>query len=201
MTTTDNLATSAASRLRLAVFASGEGSNAENIIRHCREADPRAEVALVVCNRAGAGVIRRAEALGVECALISRDDLQNPVRMGELLDARGIDAIVLAGFLLMIPPFLIHRYPGRIINIHPSLLPRHGGKGMYGRHVHEAVIAAGDTVSGITVHLVSEACDEGHILFQASVAVEPGDTAADVERKIHALEAAHYPRVIIETLL
>lgn len=187
--------------LRIAVFASGEGSNMENIVRYCRDTDRRAEVALVVCNRAEAGAVGRAESLGVDCAVISRSLLNDQAAMEALLDRHCIDAIALAGFLLMIPDFLIRRYRGRIVNIHPSLLPRHGGKGMYGRHVHEAVVAAGDAVTGITVHMVSEVCDEGRILFQASVAVDAADTAADVERKIHVLEAEHYPRVLIEALL
>lgn len=185
--------------LRMAVFASGEGSNMENIVRYCRHVDRRAEVALVVCNRAEAGAVGRAQSLGVDCEVISRSLLNDKAGMEALLEAYRVDAIVLAGFLLMIPEFLISRYRGRIINIHPSLLPRHGGKGMYGRHVHEAVVAAGDTVTGITVHMVSEACDEGRILFQAAVDVDAADSPADVERKIHALEAAHYPRVIMDT--
>lgn len=187
--------------LRIAVFASGEGTNAENIIRHCRRSEGRAEVALVVCNRPGAGVLRRAAELATECAVISRSQLENAGEMLPLLERHGVDAIALAGFLLMVPSYLVSRYRGRIFNIHPSLLPKYGGKGMYGRHVHEAVVAAGESVSGITVHMVSEECDGGSILFQASVPVDPSDTAADLERKIHSLEAAHYPQVILEALL
>lgn len=186
---------------RIAIFASGNGSNAENIIRYFQQQPRGAEVALVVCNRAEAGVLHRAEALGVEAVVMPKVSINDEAAMTTLLESRGIDLIVLAGFLLMVPPFLIARYPDRIVNIHPSLLPKYGGKGMYGRHIHEAVVAAGEKETGITIHFVSDACDEGRIIFQASVPVEPTDTPAEVEFKIHALEREHFPRVIAETFL
>lgn len=186
---------------RIAIFASGNGSNAENIIRYFHQHPHGAEVALVVCNRAEAGVLRRAAALGVEAVVMPKAGINDEAAMTALLESRGIDLIVLAGFLLMVPPFLIARYPDRIVNIHPSLLPKYGGKGMYGRHIHEAVVAAGEKETGITIHFVSDACDEGRIIFQASVPVEPTDTPADVECKIHALEREHFPRVIAETFI
>lgn len=186
--------------VNIAIFASGNGSNAENIIRYFRTEDHRARVVLVVCNRQGAGVIDRCRRLEVPCRVMSRDEINTPAGMLGVLDEYGVGAIVLAGFLLMVPPFLTARYPDRIINIHPSLLPKYGGKGMYGHHVHEAVVAAGERETGITVHFVSDRCDEGRIIFQASVPVSPTDTAADVEAKIHALEHRHFARVIAETL-
>ncbi|MDE5643195.1 MAG: phosphoribosylglycinamide formyltransferase [Muribaculaceae bacterium] len=182
---------------RIAVFASGSGTNAERIIRYFRDKnDAGAEVALVVCNRPDAAVLTRAAALGVPVELLGRQEICNREVMDAVFDRYGIDMVVLAGFLLMVPDFVIARFRGRIVNIHPSLLPRFGGKGMYGRRVHEAVVAAGERVSGITVHMVSERYDEGRILFQASVEVLPTDTAADVERKVHELEYRHYPEVI-----
>lgn len=188
-----------AARGRIAVFASGNGSNAENIIRYFREADRGAEVVLVVTNKADARVIARTGRLGVDCRVMTAAEIRDPERMLPLLESYGIDLIVLAGFLLMVPPFLISRYPDRIINIHPALLPKFGGKGMYGRHVHEAVVAAGERKSGITVHFVSEKYDEGRIIAQVSTAVGPSDTPADVEAKIHRLEQENFPRIIRET--
>lgn len=183
---------------RIAIFASGNGSNAENIIRYFRERPERGEVVLVVSNKAGAGVLERAARLGVESRVMTRAEINDPEIMSEVLESRGVDTLVLAGFLLMVPSFLIERYPDRIVNIHPSLLPKYGGKGMYGRHVHEAVVAAGERESGITIHFVNEHCDEGQIIFQATVEIAETDTPADVEAKIHRLEKLHFPRVIDE---
>ena len=195
---------SAASMKRIAVFASGNGSNAENIIRYFNTGagapSHGAEVVLVVCNRPGAPVIDKARALGVPVSIVTREMFNDEASMTALLESRAIDAIVLAGFLLMVPPFMTARFSGRMINIHPSLLPKFGGKGMYGRHVHEAVVAAGETETGITVHLVSDHCDGGDIIFRASTPVAPTDTAADVEAKVHALERAHFPAVIARWL-
>lgn len=184
---------------RIAVFASGNGSNAENIIRYFREADRGAEVALVVTNKAEAGVIGRAGRLGVDCRIMTPAEIRDPEIMLPLLESYGVDLIVLAGFLLIVPQFLIARYPDRIINIHPALLPKFGGKGMYGRHVHEAVVAAGECETGITVHFVSEKYDEGRIIAQVRTDLSPADTPADVEAKIHRLEQENFPRIIRET--
>lgn len=186
---------------RIAVFASGNGTNAENIIRYFQSADHDAEVAIVVCNRADAHVLQRAERLGVPSHVISRDMLRNQEAIMSLMYRYDIDFIVLAGFLLMIPPFLVEHYKRRMLNIHPSLLPKFGGKGMYGDKVHKAVVAAGEKETGITIHYVSEQYDEGDILFQASTPVETGDTPEDVARKIHELEQIHFPRVIAGALL
>ena len=185
---------------RLAVFASGNGSNAENIIRYFQADDRNAEVALVVCNKSDAKVLERAEKLGVPAIVVPRRDFNNEDFMTGLLRDNGIDFIVLAGFLLMIPDFLIKLYPEKIVNIHPSLLPKYGGKGMYGSHVHEAVVAAGEKESGITIHMVDENCDGGRIIFQTTVPVTPEDTPDDVAAKVHALEYEHFPQVIEKTL-
>lgn len=184
---------------RIAVFASGNGSNAENLIRYFNDGTRGAEVVLVVCNRPGAGVIDRAERMGVPVRVMSAPEIRDAGTMLGVMEEYSVDIIVLAGFLLMIPSFLTERYDGRMVNIHPSLLPKFGGKGMYGRHVHEAVVAARETETGITVHLVSDECDGGRILFQARVGLSPEDTPESVERKIHELERLHFPRVIEET--
>lgn len=181
---------------RIAVFASGNGSNAENLIKYFNDRREIAEVALVVCNRPDALALRRAQALGVAAVVMPRDRLNDPESIIGVLTAYGIDFIVLAGFLLRVPEFLIGQYRGRIVNIHPALLPKFGGKGMYGRHVHEAVVAAGERETGITVHHVSERYDEGRVIFQAAVPVSPADTPADVERKVRDLEMRYLPEVI-----
>ena len=187
--------------IKIAVFASGNGTNAENLISHFNTCPPRGgQVSLVVCNRRGARVIYRASRAGVPVEVMSRDEINNPHTMLALLDRYSVDAIVLAGFLLMVPPFLVEAYRGRIINIHPSLLPRYGGRGMYGMNVHRAVVAAGDNATGITIHHVNERYDDGAVIFQATTAVAPGDTSEDVERKVHLLEREHFPRVVEEAL-
>lgn len=183
---------------KIAIFASGTGTNAENIIRYFQSARCGIEVALVVCNRPGAGVIERAEALGVPVRVMPAAEIRDPRIMLAVLAEYDVELIVLAGFLLMVPDFLLERYEGRVINIHPSLLPKFGGKGMYGRHVHEAVVAAGETETGITIHHVTDKCDEGGVIFQASVPLDPTDTPATVESKVHALERQHFARVIRE---
>ena len=184
----------------IAVFASGNGSNAENIIRYFNLQDLGWKVSVVVSNRADAYVLQRAARHGVPSVVMTKAQFNNQAEMSLVLDQYSVDAIVLAGFLLMIPTWLIARYPDSIINIHPSLLPKYGGRGMYGRHVHEAVVAAGERESGITIHLVNEDCDGGKVLYQASTEVLPEDSAEDVERKIHELEEEYYPAVIASTL-
>jgi len=184
----------------IAIFASGNGTNAENIINDINaHPDCGLSVALVVTNRSDAPVIGRAGRLKVPVEVMTRAEINTPERIMYVMERYNIDIIVLAGFLLMLPAFLIDRYPGRIVNIHPSLLPRHGGKGMYGHHVHQAVIDAGDRQTGITVHYVNNEYDRGEIIFQASTDVLQGDSAADVEARIHILEQLHFPRVIRET--
>lgn len=185
--------------MNIAIFASGSGTNAENIIRRFNTApdtDKTPHVSVVICNKPTAGVIARAQALNVPVELISPSDLKDEAFMQLLLDKYNVEFVVLAGFLLMIPDFMLERYKDRIVNIHPSLLPKYGGKGMYGNHIHEAVVAAGETETGITIHTVTDRCDEGAPLFQARVAVEPTDTPEMVASKVHALEYEHYPEVI-----
>jgi phosphoribosylglycinamide formyltransferase-1 len=180
---------------RLAIFASGNGSNAQRIIEHF-SGNPRVSVGLVLCNREGAPVIGRAGRLGVRAEVFGKSDLYETGQVAALLEKGGITHLILAGFLWLIPAELITRYPGRIINIHPALLPKYGGKGMYGRKVHEAVIASGDAESGITIHQVNERYDDGGILFQARCRVEPGDTAETLAARVHELEYRYFPGVI-----
>ncbi|GAB4320972.1 MAG: phosphoribosylglycinamide formyltransferase [Bacteroidales bacterium] len=179
---------------RVAIFASGNGTNAENIIIRFRN-HPVIRVVRVFCNHPGAGVISRAGKQGVPVTVFTRSDL-NERKILKALIADCIDFIVLAGFLWLIPPDIVSAYPGRIVNIHPALLPKYGGKGMYGDHVHRAVIASGDRESGITIHLVNEHYDEGAALFQARCPVEPDDTPEKLARRIHQLEYRHFPEVI-----
>lgn len=182
---------------KLAIFASGNGSNAQNIIEHFK-ASTTAQVAIVICNRSGAYVLERAAALGVPSALISKEELvaDEPVQLLALLQQHSIDYIVLAGYLLKIPQALVEAYNGRIINIHPALLPKFGGKGMYGKHVHQAVIDAGEPESGITIHLVDAHYDSGAHLFQATCPVFPTDSPDTLAGRIHALEKEHFPAII-----
>lgn len=180
---------------KIAVFASGSGSNAENIVRYFHD-DPNVNIDVIVSNRIDAFVHERAKNLGVESVTFSKDDICNTHKVVDYLRDRGIDFIVLAGFLLKIPQNLLDAYPNRIINIHPALLPKYGGKGMYGDNVHKAVVAAGEKESGITIHYVNENYDEGNIIFQAKCTVSPSDTYEDVAKKVHELEYIHFPEVI-----
>lgn len=184
---------------RMAIFASGAGSNAQNIIDHFR-GHSSIKVGLIVCNRPGAGVTEIAETENIPCLLINKEVfLSGGAYVGEL-QQKGIDFIVLAGFLWKIPSALVQAYRGRIINIHPALLPKYGGKGMYGMHVHRAVIAAGEMESGITIHYVDELYDHGQTIFQARCSIQKTDTPESLAEKIHSLEHANYPGVIEKTI-
>lgn len=183
----------------IAVFASGSGTNAENIIRFFRP-DKNINVKLIVSNKPEAKVLERAEKHDIEHFVFSRDQFYNSGEVLQQMLEHDIDFIVLAGFLWLVPENLIQHFPDRIINIHPALLPKYGGKGMYGSKVHEAVIANGESESGITIHYVNERYDEGNIIFQATCPVEEGDTAENLAEKVHQLEYAHFPRVIKEVL-
>lgn len=180
---------------RIAVFASGNGSNAQRIVEHF-VGHPSVAVRCIIYNRKEAYVARRAALLGVEARYFSKADFEAVQPVMDYLRECDIDFIVLAGFLLKVPKALIEHYVGHIVNIHPALLPKYGGKGMYGQRVHEAVIADGESESGITIHLVNEHYDSGDILFQARCDVAADDTPASLAEKVHELEAEHFPRVI-----
>jgi phosphoribosylglycinamide formyltransferase-1 len=182
-------------KVNIAIFVSGSGTNCENIIRYFRDSQ-RIKCALVVSNRADALALERAQRLDVPTAVVTKSELQSQENILSLLNKYGVSFIVLAGFLPIIPDFLIDAFPRRIINIHPALLPRHGGKGMWGHHVHEAVKAAGDTETGMTVHYVTPVCDGGEIIAQFSVPLLPTDSVDDIAAKEHQLEMEHYPQVV-----
>ncbi|WP_303028409.1 phosphoribosylglycinamide formyltransferase [Bacteroides acidifaciens] len=183
----------------IAIFASGSGSNAENIIRYFQKSGS-AQVSLVLSNKSDAYVLERAHRLGVPCNVFPKEDWIARDEILAVLQEARIDFIVLAGFLFRVPDLLLHAYPYKIINIHPALLPKYGGKGMYGDRVHQAVVAAGEKESGITIHYINEHYDEGDIIFQATCAVLPTDSPDDVAKKVHALEYEHFP-LVIEKLL
>ena len=185
---------------QIALFASGSGTNVENIAKYFTN-NPNIKVSLIVSNNPQAYVHKRAAALSIPSYSFSNDSFKDVNELIQLLVTYRIDYIVLAGFLLKVPEILINRYPKKIINIHPALLPKHGGKGMYGDHVHKKVVEMGDIESGITIHYVNEKYDEGEIIFQESCIVEPVDTYEDVAKKVHALEYAHFPRVIESVIL
>jgi phosphoribosylglycinamide formyltransferase-1 len=183
----------------LVIFASGAGSNAQRIISYFK-GSPLAKVVLIVCNKKGAGVISIAEKENIPVLLVEKERFfKGDAYVPELNDVRA-DLIILAGFLWKIPQVLIDTYPKRIINIHPALLPKYGGKGMYGQYVHEAIINAGEMESGITIHYVDEHYDNGDIIFQTACPVLDSDSSASLAARIHQLEHLHYP-VVIEELL
>lgn len=183
----------------IAVLASGEGSNAEAIVRYFAGSDV-ARVAIVLSNREKAGVHSRMAALGVRTETVPRELWNDGSAVVDILMREAVDFVVLAGFLCRVEEPIIEAFSGRIVNIHPSLLPKFGGAGMWGHHVHEAVIASGEKESGITVHYVTKEIDGGEIIFQAKCPVEPGDTPETLANRVHALEHAHYP-MVIENLL
>jgi phosphoribosylglycinamide formyltransferase-1 len=186
--------------INLAIFASGNGSNAENIIRYFLKSE-WIRVALILSNREDAFVHTRAQALGVPSRSFRKVEFEEGKPVLDALQAYSVDFIVLAGFLLKVSQPILEGYPDRILNIHPALLPKHGGKGMYGDRVHQVVVNAGDTESGITIHYVNEHYDEGTILFQARCKVLPTDSVDDVAQKVHELEYLHFPKVIEEAVL
>ena len=190
----------------LIIFASGAGSNTAAIISYFKN-NPNIRVALIVCNKLDAGVIGIAKAEDIPFLLINKNTFQQTMLLEQLADCKP-SLIILAGFLWLLPPSIIHAFPGKIINIHPALLPKYGGKGMYGQNIHKAVIASGDDVSGITIHYVNEHYDEGGIIMQAHCKIEKGKeigiekeiahetTAQQLADKIHQLEHYFYPRAI-----
>ena len=186
-------------KVSMAVFVSGSGSNCEQIIRHFASSE-HVRVALVVSNRADAYALQRAQRLGVPSEVVTKAELNDPDVMMPLLRRHDIGFIALAGFLPIVPNFLIEAYDQRMVNIHPALLPKYGGKGMWGHHVHEAVWRAGETETGMTVHYVTPVCDGGEIIAQFRVALSPGDTPDDIAEKEHQLEMAHYAPVIEQVI-
>ena len=184
----------------MAIFVSGGGTNCENIINYFEGSDVARPV-LVISNRKDAGAITRAERFGVPVRVVPKAELNNPDVILPLLNDYSVDFIVLAGFLLVIPGFLIDEYDHRMINLHPALLPKFGGIGMYGHHVHEAVKAAGETETGMTVHWVSREVDGGGIIAQFSTPIDPDDTPDDIAAKEHVLEMEHFPEVIENLLI
>lgn len=186
-------------KVNIAIFASGGGTNCENIIRYFKDSDEVC-TALVISNKAEAPVLGKALKLGVPVQIVTKAELNDEAVMMPLLQQYAIDFIVLAGFLPLVPDFLIEAFPRRIVNIHPSLLPKFGGKGMWGHHVHEAVKAAGETETGMTVHWVTPVCDGGDIIAQYRVALSPEDSADVISEKEHVLEMKYYPLVILRAL-
>ncbi|HIU55098.1 MAG TPA: phosphoribosylglycinamide formyltransferase [Candidatus Gallibacteroides avistercoris] len=184
---------------KIAIFASGTGSNALNLITYFSE-HPLAEVVLLVSNNPNAGALQHAARLNVPSAVFDKAAFNRPEIILSCLQQHGIDLIVLAGFLLHIPTFLVEAFPQSIINLHPALLPKFGGKGMYGMHVHRAVKEAGETLTGITIHYINEHYDEGMIIAQYSCPVEADDTPETIAQKVHRLEYRYYP-LVIEQLL
>lgn len=182
-------------KARLVIFASGAGSNAKEIINYFRDSN-MAEVVLVVCNKPGAGVISIAQRENIPVLLIEKEQFFRGDAYLPELKQSGASLLVLAGFLWKIPEAIIRAYPRKIINIHPALLPRYGGKGMYGQYVHEAVLQAGEVQSGITIHYVDEHYDNGDIIFQTACPILENDTPEDLAHRIHELEHRYYPTVI-----
>ncbi len=188
----------------LALFASGTGSNVRKIIEYFgsqKHSDsPGVDIALIVCNNPAAGVVNIARELGIPLLMLDKKRFMQGDAYADELSPKNIDLIVLAGFLWKIPDSLIRAFPGRIINIHPALLPRFGGKGMYGLHVHRAVIESGEKKSGISIHEVDEHYDHGPLLFQAECDIKAGETPESLSEKIHQLEHRHYAPIIAQVL-
>ncbi len=183
---------------KLAIFASGSGSNAERLVEYFRDSAD-ISISLILCNNPQAGVIQRAERLQIPLVLFDKAQFKSG-EVVRILQEEKIDWVILAGFLWLIPSHLIEAFPDKIVNIHPSLLPKYGGKGMYGHFVHEAVVANQEKESGITIHLVNEHYDEGAIVFQAAYPVVPSDTPDDVAKKGQVLEHLHFP-IVVEKLV
>lgn len=183
----------------IAIFASGSGTNAKNIAEYFKTVK-KIHVSLILSNRPDAFVLDRAKKLGIPSLVFTRKDFYESDSILDALRENEIDFIVLAGFLWFIPDNLLKAFPRRIINIHPALLPKYGGKGMYGEKVHQAVIRSGDKQTGITIHYVNDHYDEGEIIFQDLLDILPEDTAESIAQKVHSLEYKHFPRVIEEVI-
>ena len=186
-------------QINIALFASGNGSNAQNIVEHFKENDTL-NPCLILTNKADAYVIERAKNMNIPCVVFTGKELRESTKITDLLNDYSIDFIVLAGFLLRIPQNIVDLFPNKIVNIHPALLPKFGGKGMYGDFVHKAVKEAHETETGITIHYVNEHYDDGHIIFQKKVALSETDTPYQIAEKVHALEYEYFPKVIEDIL-
>jgi len=184
----------------IAIFASGSGTNAENIIKYFSN-KKSAKVRLVLSNRREAFVLKRAAAHNVKTVFFERAEFYHSDKILDYLISENIDFVVLAGFLWLVPDNILRKYEGRIINIHPALLPAHGGKGMYGEKVHRSVIESKEPESGITIHYVNQKYDEGDIIFQARCKVDTSDTVDSLAIKVHALEYEYFPKVIEDLIL
>lgn len=184
----------------IAILASGSGTNAEAIVDYF-SSNSSIRVVCIISNKANAGVLDRAQRLGIPAYVFSNIEMREGIRPLTLLSELGVNLVVLAGYLNLISEPWLEAYPDRIINIHPALLPRYGGKGMYGQHVHEAVIAAREAQSGITIHLINERYDEGRFLLQATCPVFPSDTPESLAQRIHTLEHRFYPSTIEQFIL
>ncbi|MBL6657632.1 MAG: phosphoribosylglycinamide formyltransferase [Flavobacteriales bacterium] len=186
-------------KFRLAIFISGKGSNALNIIKYFKGNDA-IEVALVLSNKTGAEGLKNAQKMGVDTIVFNNETFKKSGEIDTYLRSLGIDFIVLAGFLRQIPIDLVDSYKNKIINIHPSLLPKFGGKGMFGTHVHKAVLDNNEVESGISIHYVSNEYDEGKIIFQKSIAIDEGETINSLSKKIQQLEHTYFPLIIEKTI-
>ena len=184
---------------KVAIFASGSGSNAQSIIEYFNKKES-IDVSFIISNKSDAFVVKRAKKLGVKCFVFNIESFKNNLGILEILTKHKVDWIVLAGFLLKVPEYIIEKYENRILNIHPALLPKYGGKGMYGVHVHRSVLQNKETESGISIHLVNKNYDEGKIIFQAKCKVFKKDTVELLSKRIHQLEHLHYPKVIEQTI-
>jgi len=184
---------------KIALFASGNGTNVQQIAEYFKN-NNNVNIELIIVNKKDTYVRQRAKNLGIEDVYFNREDFYNSNKVLDILKERKIDFIVLAGFLWMVPQNILDNFPNSIINIHPALLPKYGGKGMYGHHVHEAVIANKEKESGITIHYVNDHYDEGQIIFQAKCEIMPNDTADELAEKIHLLEKEYFPKVIESVL-
>lgn len=186
-------------KVNVAVFVSGGGTNCENLITYFKESET-VNIALVISNKADAYALVRAERHGVPTAVVPKAELHDEQKVLQLLRDYDIQFIVLAGFLPLVPDYLINAFPRRIINLHPALLPKFGGKGMWGHHVHEAVKAAGETETGMTVHYVTPVCDGGEIIAQYHVSLSSTDTVDDIAEKEHQLEMQYFPTIVEKVL-
>jgi phosphoribosylglycinamide formyltransferase-1 len=185
--------------MNIAIFVSGSGTNCENLIRHFQDSK-HIRTALVLSNKPDAYALVRAEKLGIPTEVVNKAQLNDADVMLPMLKRYDIQFIVLAGFLPLIPDFILEAFPRRIVNLHPALLPKYGGKGMWGHHVHEAVKAAGETETGMTVHWVTPVCDGGEIIAQYRVALSPDDTVDDIAEKEHQLEMRYFPQVVEQVI-